>query len=225
MTTTQTTAFRESLPKPYYEDELTTIYHGDCREIAPTLGESWAPLVWTDPPYAREFLWAYTTAGELGARALRPGGHLFAYLGHYTMREALLALDEHLRYWWLVALWRDTNGSMAAMGRGVASQWRPVAWYRKEPAGKFAGWGMFDTAGSPKRRQSGHPWEQGGNEAMRYIARLTEPGDIVFDPFLGSGTTAVVAKALGRRCVGIEVEERWCEVAARRAGQEVLALG
>ena len=77
---------------------------------------------------------------------------------------------------------------------------------------------------SGARGKGPHPWEQPLSEAVELLGRLAKPGDVVLDPFAGSGTTLVAAKALGLSAIGIEVEERWCAVAADRCRQEVLGL-
>jgi site-specific DNA-methyltransferase (adenine-specific) len=76
--------------------------------------------------------------------------------------------------------------------------------------------------GPPRERQ--HPNEKPLDLPARFIAWTTRAGDLVLDPFMGSGTTLRAAMDLGRRAIGIEIEERYCEIAARRLDQEVLAL-
>jgi site-specific DNA-methyltransferase (adenine-specific) len=73
-------------------------------------------------------------------------------------------------------------------------------------------------------KESGHPAEKPEKLVRRIITTSSVDG-IVLDPFLGSGTTAVAAKNAGLRCIGIEAEERYCEIAAKRLGQEVLDFG
>jgi len=61
-----------------------------------------------------------------------------------------------------------------------------------------------------------HPWQQAAGELSPIIEFYTNPGDIILDPFCGSGTTCVAAKKLGRRWIGIEIDERYCEIARNR---------
>lgn len=75
-----------------------------------------------------------------------------------------------------------------------------------------------------KPTEKDHPTPKPVGLPARFIEWHSLPGDLVLDPFMGGGSTLEAAKSAGRRCIGIEVEERWCEVAAKRLAQEVLAL-
>jgi len=77
---------------------------------------------------------------------------------------------------------------------------------------------------SPRHRDRHHPNEKPLDLPARFVTWTTKPDNLVLDPFMGSGTTLRAAKDLGRRAIGIEIEERYCEIAARRMEQEVLAL-
>ena len=70
-----------------------------------------------------------------------------------------------------------------------------------------------------------HPTTKPVGLVSQFVEWHTSPGDLVLDPFMGSGTTLVAAKGLGRKAIGIELEERYCEIAAQRCAQDVLDLG
>lgn len=204
---------------PYYQDEACTVYHGDCRDM------EWpeADLIWTDPPYAVKDIELYSTLGEKGAAALKPGGHLFSYVGQIALPDALERLCAHLTYWWILSSFYENRATGHVWSRGVRPLWKPIAWLRKEPQGIPAEW-VFDTVTSPKAKASGHPWEQPSKDAVRYLSILASNDDVILDPFMGSGSTLRAAKDCGRKSIGIEVEERYCEIAVKSLGQEVFAV-
>ena len=126
---------------------------------------------------------------------------------------------------------RVTRREVERVGR-MASE-RPVGGAQR---GGGAGWGHERHDGMkqapnvivvPKlngKDRMGHPAAFPPDVVKPWVTACTRPGDLVLDPFMGSGTTLRVAKDMGRRAVGIELSERYCEIAAKRMAQEVLAL-
>lgn len=78
---------------------------------------------------------------------------------------------------------------------------------------------------SPKGKETDHPCPRKIAHVQWLVYRWSDEGDMVIDPFVGSGTTLVAAKNLGRKSIGIEIEERYCEIAAERLSQGVLEFG
>jgi len=222
---------------PYYEADGITIYHGDCREVLPNL--SGVGLVATDPPYV---LGMNYTEGKVGWGDLMNSAEFYAgWIG-----RCLRLTKSNSGAVWVFTSWRAFPILARAsyeMGHKIESLlvwdkcWigpggtvglRPscelVALFA-HPGFQVSDRGTPDIWRSPysSQRANGHPAEK-PVDLMQQI--ITAGGEgVALDPFMGSGTTLVAAKNLGRRAIGIEIEERYCEIAAKRLAQGVLNFG
>jgi site-specific DNA-methyltransferase (adenine-specific) len=209
---------------PYYQDDLVTIYHGEAAEVMADLEPEWVDLVFTDPPYPAEFDDVWDDLASGAARLLKPGASVLTYLGHYQMPRVIDAMrDAGLRYHWVCV--QRNNGAMPRMfGRRTMVAFKPILWFTKGAIrrGPLMSDELSYVPKGIRVRKAMHEWGQ----PLSYlpIVRLTEPGDLILDPFVGSGTVLVAAKDAGRRAIGIEMDERHCETAALRCQQAVLGL-
>jgi site-specific DNA-methyltransferase (adenine-specific) len=202
--------------RPYYEQDGITIYHGDCREILPTLDAGSVDLVLTDPPYGLAERWTGGTwfnrgvyakdkcrwdqpldSDVLGAILQVGTRHIIWGAHNYSMPPARCLL-----------IWRKTN-AVPTMADAE------IAWTDLDMPAK-----VFDHLCNGWVRV--HPTEK-PLSLMQWCIQLGQ-GQLILDPFMGSGTTLRAAKDLGRRAIGIEIEERYCEIAAKRLAQSVLPL-
>lgn len=213
--------------KPYFTDSTGTIviYHGDCREILPSLK---ADVVVTDPPYGMN--WNVDTSRFSGGNSdsvFRRGGGRSDRAAVHADDEPFdpspfLSFDEAILF--------GCNHFAARLPVGTTLVWikrfdegfgsflsdAELAWMK-------GGHGVYcyrDTSMSGEARTRAHPTQK-PLPLMRWCIEKTTGGTIL-DPFMGSGTTLRAAKDLGRRAIGIEIEERYCEIAAKRLQQEVL---
>lgn len=208
--------------KPYYQDEWVTLYHGDFREVEWPTG---VPLIFTDPPYPKQYLPLYSDLSELGSRILAPGGNLLAYSGHFAIPEVVRRLGERLSYWWCCCSY-EPGPTRIMFGSGVAIGWKPIWWYRNPPLRPFSfAIPVYDSSEHRTPPKKVHPWEQTSQAATRYISRLSNPGDTIVEPFAGGGVFVVAARALGRHVVAAEIDERWCELIIQRLAAEHLFYG
>jgi len=179
-----------------------------------------ADLIFTDPPYPREFLPAWSELGEWAATALKQGALLVAYSGQYHLPEVMQRLSQHLDYQWLG--WLATTGPQVAVHqRPIMSGGKPLLVFSNgaltEP---YSSRRFFDAAldatFASRRTREKHTWEQAEGPAAYYIEALTERGELVVDPFLGSGTFAYVAQKLGRRFVGCDIDAKAVKMTRER---------
>jgi site-specific DNA-methyltransferase (adenine-specific) len=192
------------------------LYCGDCIEVMKSIETGSIDLIITDPPYPKEFEYLYAGMAQEAKRVLRIGGSLVTLCGHYQLARILPAMAEHLKYRWLVKF--DQPGSSARMAMGIRVTWKPMAWFVNEVFRPQRN--VCDMViGKGKTKSSGHPWEQASDYALWAIENLTDEGDNVLDPFLGSGTTGIVAFRLDRNFIGIEIDKGYFEIAKGRIEQ------
>lgn len=217
--------------KPYYEDLASgiTIYHGDCRDVLPTLEA--VDLVLTDPPYGiglntDNSRFSGGTSGNMAKRGYGIGtanGKPIANDDKPFDPSFLLSAGKHQIIW-------GWNNFPDKLPRGACLVWlkrydeafgtflsdAETAWMSK-------GHGVYckrDLSNTAITRERAHPTQKPVS-LMRWCLEFFPDASVVLDPFMGSGTTLRAAKDLGRKAIGIEIEERYCEIAARRLQQEV----
>lgn len=226
-----------TLPAPFFQDESCTIYHGDCRELLPLIEP--VDLVLTDPPYS--------PACHAGARSMNSMEDSFIDFDA-VLDAAWLAQVAPLVRRWVVAtmdwrhiaelakappaslrfvrfgIWAKPNGAPQFTGDRPGPGWEGVAFlHRNEGRMRWNGGGRSSVFTTP-RVSGDHPTEKPIKLLRDWVALFSDPGETILDPFMGSGTTLRAAKDLGRKAIGIEIEERYCEIAARRLSQSVLPL-
>lgn len=205
---------------PFYEADGITIYCGDCREILPHVA---GDILVTDPPYGMAYQsgWCATSSvandespmARDGALELW-GGRPALVFGRWSVPRPANARE--------LLIW--DKGDWPGMG-DLALPWGPSTEEIYVMGSGFVGKRRGQILRDPKRpRVTGHHPTEKPIGLMEILVRACPPGVIV-DPFMGSGTTLVAAKNLGRQAIGIEIEERYCEIAVRRLAQQTLALG
>lgn len=209
---------------PYYDEAGITIYHGDCRDVLPELGA--VDVVITDPPYSvgrveGEFAASGNIAVSLHlASLLAPTMIVFgtsSARGIEFVRSSIRGLS-HNR----VLAWHRTFVNSPAAG--------PWRWdlvllhvFGKGSFGRPGLSSLVQTDGTQAlANETGHKAPV-PTSVMQHLYEPFAPG-VVLDPFMGAGSTLLAAKSLGGSAIGIEIEERYCELAAQRLGQGVLAL-
>ena len=144
-----------------------------------------------------------------------PGGLLAAYSGQYHLDRVLTSLSERLEYMWLISV-VGRGPKTLIHGRKTYARWKPILLFCRPPFEKESiEWfdDLFQGNGPEKKH---HEWQQSEAEAIYYIEAFTKPGDVVVDPFLGSGTTGVAAVGLGRRFIGADSDAAAVREAVRR---------
>lgn len=192
---------------------------GDFREVLKDLDGTVDAII-TDPPYPEQFLPLFDGLGEIAERVLKPGGICAAMVGQSYLPQIIEALGRHLNYHWTLAYLTPGGQAVQLWQRKVNTFWKPVLVYVK---GEYAGDWLGDVTKSDvnDNDKQHHHWGQSESGMADLIGRLSKPGQLICDPFLGGGTTAVVAHEMGRSFVGCDIDETCLESTKARFFAEV----
>lgn len=163
-------------------------------------------LILTDPPYPREYVPLYADLVRCAAIWLKPGGSLVVMCGQSYLPEILASMagqEGPMQYAWTLAYMTPGGQSPQIWPRKVNTFWKPVLWFTK---GEYAGDWIGDVTKSDGNDKRFHEWGQSEAGMADLLDRFSYPGWTVCDPFVGGGTTAVVAIAMGRRFIGIDCD-------------------
>ena len=227
---------------PYYQDESVTLYHGDCREVLAWLADESVAAVITDPPYTERTHKKARTPEREGVTAFAAItdadlDDILAECGRVSSGWVVATLDYRHAVGYDVApppglkvqrlgVWVKTNPTPQLSGDRPAQGWESIAYmHRADRRSVWSGGGTHGNHVSPIPPPEGHPTAKPLPLVAKWVRWFTKPGDIILDPFAGSGTTLRAAVDEGRRAVGVELEERYCEAIAKRLAQGVLNFG
>ncbi len=231
---------------PYYDHKGITIYHGDCLDILPYLEP--VDIVLTDPPYSEK---THNGARTTEYRGIKDGGKKaisFDSVNSDFLRGAFSLCSVNF---WLISfidwhhilplelkppknlefirfgVWTKKNPIPQLTADRPGTGWEAIAIFhpykkKKWNGGSKAAVWHFGTSRYGYFGPSNHPAEKPISLIVQLLRDFAQATNVILDPFMGSGTTLVAAKQLGRRAIGIEIEEKYCEIAVRRLAQEML---
>jgi site-specific DNA-methyltransferase (adenine-specific) len=219
---------------PYYQDPDVTIYHADNREALPQVGT--VDHIITDPPYSdyvhNNHLSRLEDRQALGFAELGSDTTLAGQVAEwevYTRRWIIMTCDwlhiPALHYQGFLkrfGVWRKPNGAPQFSGNKPGVGWEAVAVCHSKHHGEKMRWnggGHHAVWTVNNEHGTKHPTQKPVKLYQLWIEQFTEPGDLILDPYMGSGTALVAARNTGRRAIGIEANETHCKQAVERLRQ------
>jgi DNA modification methylase len=204
------------------------LVQGNAKNI-PLAGES-VDMIFTDPPYPREYLLCYSWLAAEAMRVLKPGGFVLAMTGGLYLNKIYRVFDDAGLTYFFEMTHKHGNGDAPTVWTGhneretpypIVARTKPIITYSKGASWPRIGGVMnfFESQGGSKRY---HHWGQDVESARYYIDYFSERGDLVLDPFVGGGTTAVACELIGRRFVGMDIDREAINISALRvSGAEI----
>lgn len=184
---------------------------GDFKKVLADIPDNSIDLILTDPPYPIEFIKEWSALSIFAEKKLKPSGFLIAYSGQMNLPDVIERLSEKLIYYWTFCLYH-IGQTQIVNGVNVMCRWKPILIFQKGPRKKLSAT-IQDYVESESRQKDGHDWQQSTTAVKKLLEAFSEKGDLICDPFTGSGTTAICCQELKRKFIGAEIEEKTFNIA------------
>ena len=201
--------------KNYKEDNDIQIIQDDFRKTE--IKENSIDLILTDPPYPREFLDLWQDLFIYAEKVLKPSSFLIAYSGQIHLDE-IFKMKNNLIYYWMMSI--EFTAKPMIIGRNIIACWKPILIFQKPPFKKIEGVIedkiKFDYT---ERELHEKNWGQTIKPFEFLLEKFSQIGELVLDPFAGTGTTLLACKNKKRKCIGIEIEKQYIDIIKGRLNE------
>ncbi len=191
------------------KDELVEVRLGDFVEIAKDIPDGSVDIIITDPPYPHEFIGCWSQLSEVASRILKPHGFCIAYSGKLHLDQCMARMGEHLSFYWQIVFMQTVMPTIHP--RRVNTKYKPILVFQNVPSGQKVRAHeryFIDVIEGEKVEKDAHEWQQSADGVEKLIDIFTNVNDLIFEPFSGGGTTALVARQMNRRCIACEIDKK-----------------
>jgi len=205
----------DQIPLPDWNGELqlNTVHLVAVENLSDLLPSDSIDMIFTDPPYSEADLVCYEGLGKLALQVLRPGRYCAIYCGKMFLPEIFHIMASYLDYIWTFAIFHPF--SQARINKyELFENWRPLVLFKKPGDFQQTGWVQDVVRG--KRDKELYDWQQDMEAPLQYIPIYTKPGEIVLDPFVGSGTIPIACQQLNRHYIAFDDNPETIKIAIAR---------
>lgn len=230
--------------KPYFENEAVTLYNCNAFDFMEQMQDRSVDCVITDPPFTERTHKGARKNSSEGVKTLVTFESFneeqlyksFEQLGRITKGWVVSSLDYHHAFQFeelppkglrqmRIGVWVKKNATPQISGDRPAQGWEAISYLHKtESRPVWNGGGHHGNYVTNIPTATGHPTPKSVEVLSSLVERFSNQGDTIFDPFAGGGTTLLAARNLGRKAIGIEIEEKYCELIANRLSQEAFVF-
>jgi site-specific DNA-methyltransferase (adenine-specific) len=209
---------KESLPNE--KKVYCKLYNIDIKDYKNKIKKDSIDWIITDPPYPKKYLYLYEILSEMSSYALKETGGLIVMTGQSYIPEILNLLSKHLNYVWTLAYLTPGGQSPYLWQRKCNTFWKPLFLFSKS---KYKGDSFGDVikTSANNNDKNHHYWGQSVEGFDMLIKKFTYPYQVILDPFIGGGTTAIAALKNNRSCIGFDNDESCIKTAKMRIKNEL----